>query len=149
MDNNALDENPNCEETYATSRCVGVRLEPSAISDALGLTPDFACYKGEEFHSKAGILQRGIGVWYIESRNKVVSTSVERHILYLLDNLEPRMQSLLMVMEGFGLETEIFCKWVSASGHGGPVISPETMRRISALRAYLTFDFYGPYDDEA
>jgi hypothetical protein len=77
----------------------------------------------------------------------VESTSVERHIRYLLDLLEPHSDTLLHIMTEQELKADFFCLWVSAEGHGGPMLSPETMRRIAALHAELGFDFYGPDDN--
>jgi len=40
------------------------------------------------------------------------------------------------------LEFSFSCYWGSAYGHGGPEISPNTLRRIADLDATLWFDFY-------
>jgi hypothetical protein len=40
------------------------------------------------------------------------------------------------------------CFWVSRSGEGGPILSPATMSRVSALGARLEFDIYFGYADE-
>ena len=36
----------------------------------------------------------------------------------------------------------ISCYWVSAFGHGGPVLSPDIMKRLAAFGLGVSFDFY-------
>ncbi len=43
---------------------------------------------------------------------------------------------------------DIFCYWLSQSGHGGPIVSPAQMGRLAALNIELGFDIYGPYEDD-
>jgi hypothetical protein len=45
------------------------------------------------------------------------------------------------------LRGDFFCYWLSASGHGGPEVSPTTLARIAALDLSLGIDFYGPLED--
>jgi hypothetical protein len=73
---------------------------------------------------------------------------VERHLTYVLEKVEPAKEELLAVVREQGLTADFFCYWVSATGHGGPEVGADTLRRISELGASLGFDLYGPWDDE-
>lgn len=141
----ALEENPNCEYTHASFRLVGDSLVPQDIERRTGLTGDFGAERDQLRRSRAG---RGIrqptGVWYVSSEKRVCSTSLERHLLHLLEVVEPVKDELLAVIEEHGLSADFYCYWVSASGQGGPEVSPDTLRRISELRGTLGFEFHGP-----
>jgi Domain of unknown function (DUF4279) len=138
-----LDENPNCEKTFASFRIGGDALVPDEITRTLNLEPDFACAKGEPFGAGRG--RRPTGVWSITSEERVESTSIERHLVYLLDRIEPMAQAIADVVEPKSLATDFFCYWRSATGHGGPEVSAATLGRISRLNALLGFDMYGPF----
>ena len=53
-----------------------------------------------------------------------------------------RAEALAELRARDDVEADFFCYWVSAKGHGGPVISPSTMGRIGALGATFGIDFY-------
>lgn len=82
------------------------------------------------------------GVWLISSKDSLESTSVERHLLFLLDLLESRLTDVGAVRSEADLTADFFCYWVSATGNGGPAIPPPTLSRVPALDASLEFDFY-------
>jgi Domain of unknown function (DUF4279) len=80
-------------------------------------------------------------------RASVESTSLERHLIHLLEAIEPAKGALVTLRRRHELLADFFCYWVSATGHGGPELSPDTLRRIAALDAPLGIDFYGPFAD--
>src|SRR3954468_13020502 len=129
-----LDENPNCEKTHVSFRLGGDGLAPDAVERATGLVADFAAAKGDVRSSSTGpgIRQR-TGVWLVTSEGRVESTSVERHLTYVLAKVEPAKEELLAVVREQGLTADFFCYWVSATGHGRPEIGADTLRRISEL----------------
>lgn len=141
-----LAENSNCQETYASFRLGGHALNTGEVTTRIGLAPDFAIERGER---RQGDDVRG-GVWLLGTRGRLESTNVERHLILLLDMLEPRRDEVLAVAAEQGLSLDFFCFWVSATGHGGPEVSPETLARIAALHSSLGFDFYdGSSDNES
>ena len=144
----SLDENPNCAQTHATFRLAGDALVPDEVSGALGLTPTRALAKGQEVQRN----RRGTpgpvqptGVWLLDTERSVESTSLERHLIHLLDQIEPSAAALAE-LRARGLEADFFCFWVSARGHGGPEVSADTLGRIAALGAPLGIDFYRSND---
>lgn len=146
---NWLDENPNCARTYAAFRLVGDGIDPQTVSRALDLDPSLARAKGEEI--PAGRIGRArrqrTGVWSLSTENLLDSTSPERHLVHLLDAVEPASAELHRLRATDNLQADFFCYWLSATGHGGPEVSPETLGRIAGLQASLGLDFYGPFDD--
>jgi hypothetical protein len=57
--------------------------------------------------------------------------------------LEPRTEEIQAVVDRDGLEAVFSCFWVSATGQGGPVLTPEVLERIAHVGAALWFDLYG------
>ena len=43
---------------------------------------------------------------------------------------------------------EVWCRWDSAVGHGGPTLEPEQMRLMGELNLQCGFDIYIDGDEE-
>jgi hypothetical protein len=146
MESDPLGENRLCARTHASFRLSGGSLDPGGVTAALGLSPAWAAARGDRLEQgpdEEPIRQR-TGVWSISSRGSLDSTSLERHLIQLLDEIEPRSAELAELRIRDGLEADFFCFWESAGGHGGPQISAATLGRVAALDAALGIDFYGP-----
>jgi len=127
-----LGENPNCARTFVSFRPMGESLDVAEVTAQIGLAPD-------------GIGERSSRrVWSISSEGRIQTTSVEQHLRLLLDMLGPHQAAVLALIEDRSLDADFFCFWESATGNGGPEVSPETLARIATLRATLGFDFYPP-----
>jgi hypothetical protein len=141
----ALDENPNCEATHATFRLSGDSLDPREVEEALGLRGDFGAAKGEIRRAGRAVhrtVRQPTGVWYLTTDGRLGGTSVERHLLYLLERIEPVGEKLAQLIQSSSLTADFYCYWVSATGQGGPVVSSETLGRIAVLSAELSFEFH-------
>jgi Domain of unknown function (DUF4279) len=140
-----LRENPNCELTNATFRLMGDLIQPNELTILLGIQPNFSHAKGDTFESRAGLLKHRTGIWALESENKLEATNLEKHLIFLLDKLEPVSANILELITKYSLSVDFHCYWVSATGQGGPLISPKTLMRIANLHAYLDFEiqFFG------
>jgi hypothetical protein len=147
----SLDENPNCRSTWATFRLLGDRLITDEVTRRTGIEPTFASDKGALRSTgrkkKSKTITQRTGAWYLSSEGQLQTTSVERHLIWLLDQIEPARETFLEIAETHDAIADFFCYWLSASGHGGPEVSAGALARISRLNATLGFDFYGPYDD--
>jgi len=146
-----LDENPNCEATHATFRLIGDSLKPTEVEAALGIQGDFGVARDEI--RRGGIVakrtvRQPTGVWYLTTEGKPGSTSVERHLIYLLEQVEPVSERLAQLVDRASLTADLYCYWVSATGQGGPAVSAETLDRIARLSAELSFEFHGPWHGE-
>lgn len=138
-----LDENGNCEQTYASFLFNGgAALDTAEITKRIGIEPHFVAERGERCVVSSRIIVEPSGTWGISTREMLESTSVERHLLALIEILEPIREELFTLRVEMELEIDFSCFWASAHGHGGPVISPGTLRRIADLGATLGFDFY-------
>jgi hypothetical protein len=82
-----------------------------------------------------------MGVWLVSSENAVPSTSLERHLLHLLDRVEPVAAAIDALRRSQEIRADFLCYWISATGDGGPEVSPSTLGRIGALDASLGIDF--------
>ncbi len=144
-----LDENPNCARTYASFRLTGDALDPEVVTTTLGIKPMRALAKNQAIPTIRrgnGTRRQRTGVWALTSQGIMSSTSLERHLIYLLDAIEPAATPLDTLRVEHNLQADFFCYWLSATGHGGPELSPRTLDRIAALDARLGIDFYGPFD---
>lgn len=81
------------------------------------------------------------GGWFLSSQDQVISKDVRRHIAWILDQMAGGEHQLLKLQDE-GYETDIFCYWLSASGHGGPELDPELMQRLVSLRLLVGFDVH-------
>jgi hypothetical protein len=137
-----LRENPNCERTNATFRLMGNLIKPDEFTVHLGIQPSFAHAKGDTFESRAGLLKHRTGMWALESEDKLETTSLENHLIFLLDILEPASSTIVELILKLSLSADFHCYWVSETSQGGPIISSKTLRRIANLHADLDFEIH-------
>ncbi len=142
MSIDALEENVNCLETHARFQISGDDLIPQTVTNRLGIEPSSSWAKGDLLPSRSGTIRRRTGTWMLESEGRLQTTSLERHVLFLLTDLEPRAAVICAFLRETGFEASFACYWMSSSNHGGPIVSNDTVRRISQLGASIWFDFY-------
>ena len=129
------DEYATCEATHATLAIYN--LPPGEVTSALGLQATTEYRRGVD---PANHPSR-IDAWLLESAGSVSSRDARRHIDWLLDQLMPRKNALLALVER-GARVTIHCYWLSASGHGGPTISPSQSSKLAELGLDIGFDLY-------
>lgn len=140
---NSLQENANCLLAHATFRVVGEVLEPDDVTKVLGLQPSQALRSGQLVPTATQVRRQELGVWLLKSEGQIVSTSLERHLNYLLDLIEPGAEALRQLRRSQDVTADFFCFWMSATGHGGPVFSAKLLERVAGVGAELGIDFYG------
>lgn len=141
------DEYPTCAKTYATFRVYPGNMDPTSVSERLGIEPTRSLTKGELAEGSFGSPKiASINAWFLGSRGEVESKDVRRHLDWLLDALTPKAEAIRALHKA-GCKMDIFCYWLSRSGHGGPIISPVQMARFAELNLALGFDFYGPFEE--
>lgn len=142
------DEYPTCVETRATLRIYPGDIDPSAISERMGLEPTNWQRRGEVAQWFDGPPRVApINGWFLQSEAYVESRDSRRHLDWILDRVEPKAEAIRFLQER-GCEMDISCTWISRSGHGGPTVSPSQMKRLSELNLELWFDFY-TYDEDS
>jgi hypothetical protein len=72
---------------------------------------------------------------------------MRRHVDWILVQLEGK-DDALKGLQADGHLMDVFCFWISATGQGGPTLSPAIMRRLGELEIEIGFDIYGGPDDE-
>lgn len=133
------DDYATCAETYATLRVY--ELAPQVVTSALGLEPDSTQTRGDAMYPRAGSPLYRVDGWFMTSRGFVASRDVRRHLDWLLDRLEP-CASALRDLRSAGARMDVSCFWASASGHGGPALSPKQSQRLGNLDLEVWFDVY-------
>ncbi len=128
---------PTCEETYATLRIYPDALDPDEVTERLGVTPT----KVQRVGDKRGSYTCDLNGWFLCSNGQVHSRDSRRHIDWILDQVESCAEELENIRKSGG-RADISCSWLSASGHGGPTVSPHQSNRLAALGLDCWFDVY-------
>jgi hypothetical protein len=72
----------------------------------------------------------------------VNSKDTRRHVDWILDQLLPKRDEILSLLQEPGCRMDIFCYWLS-KGSGGPILSPFQMAKLVQLDLEIGFDVYG------
>lgn len=141
------DSYPTCYETHATFRLFHEQLDPSRISERLGLEPTSQQRRGEHLHpDPRHDVPAMVGGWFLSTGTKVDSKDIRRHIDWLVEMLGPRREQLEQLREE-GVHMDVHCYWGSAAGHGGPTLSAAQMEQLARLGLDVWFDVYFVGDD--
>jgi Domain of unknown function (DUF4279) len=143
------DEYGTCARTHATLLIYPVRTDPETITDRLGIEPSRWQRRGGPM---AGNLRRPpriaeIDAWFLTTKGRFESRDSRRHIDWLLDQIEGKAD-VLRALQGEGSRICVSCYWATESCGGGPIISPEQMKRLGDLNVELWFDIYFVGEDE-
>ena len=129
-----IDDYSACARTYATFRLYPGEASPSVVTRALGLVPTSVSVQGEKS-------PRHVNGWFLSSQGVIESRDSRRHIDWLLDQVEPVAAELdALVLSG--AKADISCFWESSSGNGGPMLSPEQMKRLCRLHLSVGWDVW-------
>ena len=128
------DEYPTCGRTYATVRIFGIPA--TEVGSALGLV-------ATRMQLVSLVPPRRPNGWFLTTEGAIASRDIRRHLDWLLDRLEPKAGALAE-LRSRGASADIFCYWLSATGHGGPTLSPSQSKRLAALDLECGFDVYFP-----
>ena len=134
-------ENDNCGETYAIFSFAGESLNPEHITSRLGLEQTFAKTPGNPMPFPSNLVTESDGLWAISSQDRLVTTTLDRHLVFLLDLLEPVSGDILEITAPGKLFAYFHCYWLPIAFLGGPAIRPETLRKIEKINAYLEIRF--------
>lgn len=137
---------PTCAKTHAGLRIYHDELDPGSVMSTLGVQPTRTQVKGQACTGASGrTLTPEVGGWFLSTEGRVDSKDVRRHLGWLSVKLAGR-DDALRSLRASGHRMDVFCYWLSAEGHGGPMLSPAIMRRFGELDLGIGFDFYGPTD---
>jgi Domain of unknown function (DUF4279) len=116
-------------------------FNPEDITRRLGLEPLHTTSKGEVFPHRRARPVATTSVWKLFSDASIEADTIEPHLAWLLDLLEPRVEALSAIVAN-GAFAYADCLWASPGLGGGPWITPQSMRRLAALDLPLIISFY-------
>jgi hypothetical protein len=124
------------EPNRKTHVCFGLRaenLDPTRISDTLGLQPTHAFAKGDiHIISPARQALRPWGVWQLRTDSNG-SDKIDVHLVEMLKLLEPRNDIIAELRNQMGLQALLKIFWRETSVLVGLTISAELLRRALAF----------------
>ena len=147
----ALQENSSCVELYAYFGLAGNLENPNEITSLLKIQPTWAFAKGQIIYSRGKPKgKRREGTWGFSSKNKLETTSMEKHLIFLLDKIEPFNSELICLVNQLSLTVIFNCTWTFNDTIGGPIITPETLKKIANLGGYLSMatKSFRAFDDD-
>ena len=130
---------PTCEATYVTLRIYPESLDPSEVTARLDIEPTDSQRRDDS--RRPGSRPAALHGWFLSSAGAVASRDVRQHLDWLLSLLVSRVDAL-RTLQADGCRMDVFCFWVSASGHGGPSVRPTQMGELARLGLELLFDVY-------
>jgi hypothetical protein len=142
-----LAENPLGQDAHATFAIYGDELDPEDVTARLSAAPDLTRTKGQSVASRSRTISQRTGVWLLESTSRVRSTSLEKHIEFLLERVEPHRDEVRVICSKYQAQAVFICYWVPAGFHGGPMLSPSILKRVAGLEAALWFEIYADLRD--
>lgn len=136
------DDYSSCDQTYAELRVYSGDLLPAEVSSRLGLEPTTVNERGKQRVSLTTGRTRTLplNAWFVSSEGLVVSKDLRRHLDWVLDRIEPAADAICALQTVPGVRIEISCSWWSATGNGGPTLSPPQMRRMAELGLECAFE---------
>ena len=141
------DDYRTCSSTDASLYAYHVSTPPAQVTEILGIEPTTYVLKGEgRWSSEKGWRPEkrpsSWQVWGLDSRASVKSRDSLRPTDWLLEQLEGKDNALTSLwLSGWTFKIWVF--WHSEGGHGGPRLTPSTMRRLAELNLSIEFDVYG------
>lgn len=132
---------PTCAETHVVLRIYPGDLDPTTVTERLGIEPSKVQRRGVVRPIMGVPKQAPLNGWFLDSEGHIESRDTRRHIDWLLDRVEGKAAALEALVES-GARVDICCPWVSRSGHGGPCLSPAQLRRLADLGIEFWFDLY-------
>ena len=130
-----------CTRTYSTLLIFSEEVTPDEINKSLGFFAHDIWVKDPE-HKYQHRRERNIWKW--TTTNLCTTIDNTEHLSLILKQLEGK-ESILEALRNKGCETKITNFWDS-TGQGGPCLSAEFMRRLSALGLDILWDMY--FDDQ-
>ena len=138
------DEYPTCSETYATLRFYHEQGSPEVVTETLQIGPTT--------HQTVGNLRKGgskvrLSGWFLCSKGELESNDARRHVDWILNRVKG-LENEVRALQSDGWRADIICFWLSV-GHGGPILDPTQMEKLSRFELSCGFDVYFDRDNSA
>ncbi|MDP4193255.1 MAG: DUF4279 domain-containing protein [Bacteroidota bacterium] len=124
-------------KTYFT--LYGNDFDPEDISKELNLSPDVTWSKGDR-RGKSILFYDDFG-WSINTKREEI-LEIEPQINEILEIIEPETETIIQLMEKYGLKAELSCSVFQDHEDERPVlyINKDLMKKISRLNCDLVID---------
>lgn len=123
--------------TFATFILLEDTLDPDAVTAQLSIQPSKK-FKAGDIRAKDRVWEHGY--WALTSEGQILGSDLAEHIIWLLEQLEPRREQLAQI-EAEGIAPKLACFW-SATEPGGPIFAYELLERLAALHIDVELDIY-------
>ncbi len=140
------------DRKHVSFRLMGRRLDPDRLTELTGLRPRHAHRYGQLNLSRTtGILYSPYagGLWSVSTDGIVdeVTATLEDHLLWLLDRLEPHAHEIRDLALADDLTADFFCGYFQGQWNSSWGIQARTLGRIAKLGASLGYDSYASCDE--
>jgi len=127
----------SCSRTYATLRIYPKDIHPDVITNLLNIKPSHISVSGEK--SIRG--HKCVNGWFLSTKGILKSRDSRKHIDWILDKIQA-VSKKIHELQKCGASMDVMCFWGSASGDGGPTISPDQMARLVKMNLEVWWDVY-------
>ncbi len=140
------------DRKHVSFRLMGRRLSPDRLTELTGLRPRHAHRYGQLNLSRTtGVLYGpyGGGLWSVSTDGVVdeVTATLEDHLVWLLDRLEPHAPEIRDMALADDLAADFFCGYFQGQWNSSWSIEARTLARIARLGARLGYDSYANCDE--
>ena len=120
-----------CKSTCAMLLVSGDNIEADEFTRLFEIVPTDT--------AKAGVCSG----WRISSEGRLASKSAEKHILWILEQIDGR-ENVIQDLSRRGCQIDVYCSWQAFERRGpsGPLLTAELLRRISGFGLNLIFAFH-------
>lgn len=120
----------------------GKHLDPTSVTDALGVEPTTARVAGEEYRSKAGmVLKRPWGQWVFEVMREGKELNLEPVVADFLSRVEPVVARLVQFKNDPELRVSVYIHWEPFGGSGGYTLPAKHVASLMSLGNEADFYF--------
>ncbi|MBJ7470006.1 MAG: DUF4279 domain-containing protein [Solirubrobacteraceae bacterium] len=135
------------DRKHASFRLMGRRLDPDRMSELTGLRPRHAHRYGQLNVSRTTGVFHGpyrAGLWSVSTDGVVDEqlATLEDHVVWLLDRLEPHGHELRDMALADDLTADFFCGYFQQSWNSSWRLEARTLGRVAKLGASLGYDSY-------
>ena len=139
-ENAAIQDNTNYVTKCVIFKLAGDLLNPEEITSRLKIKPTFAYAKGTPvFPGEERKSRRMYGLWALSSKGQLLTSSLEQHITFSLDQIEPVYSEIIDLIEPCSMITYFDCYLGFTNPKDAILVTPLILRRIANLNAYLSF----------
>jgi len=131
---------PSCSRTYVTLCIYHETLEPTFITQTLGVTPDRSQQIGDPLRPGKIVSVNG---WFWGTQSRSASKDMRAHLSVVFKKFDEKKNKLTKLRK-MGCEIRIMCFWESATGNGGPILDHETLILLSKYPLDLDYDIWFP-----